>query len=158
MKKIFLVTFLLLFYSIEISAAFSTDQDNVSVGSQIELSWSSQASSCQAGGSWSGTKSGSGSENVTITSEGWTIFSISCAGVFEYVFVWGTAPSSISNSTSASSNTESSSSSESSSSASSSSESSISGELYPSATSFTAQEAKDKLLSCLLYTSDAADE
>ena len=147
MKKIFLVTFLLLFYSIEISAAFSTDQDNVSVGSQIELSWSSQASSCQAGGSWSGTKSGSGSENVTITSEGWTIFSISCAGVFEYVFVWGTAPSSISNSTSASSNTESSSSSESSSSASSSSESSISGELYPSATSFTAQEAKDKLLS-----------
>ena len=103
MQKLLVTAFIGFLFSTQLPAAFSVDNENVSVGTEIELTWSSQASSCEAGGSWSGPKSASGSEKVTINNEGWNVFSISCAGASEYVFVWGTPATSSTNSNSSTS-------------------------------------------------------
>ena len=103
MKKLLVTVFIGFLFSTQLPAAFSVDSENVSVGTEVELTWSSQASSCEASGSWSGSKSASGSEKVTINNEGWNVFSISCAGASEYVFVWGTPATSSTNSNSSTS-------------------------------------------------------
>ena len=62
-------------------ASFVSDVASVEVGSTATLSWSSSDStSCTASGGWSGTKSTSGSEEVTIDTPGDTSFSLRCAG------------------------------------------------------------------------------
>ena len=62
-------------------ASFVSDVVSVEVGSTATLSWSSSDStSCTASGGWSGTKSTSGSEEVTIDTPGDTSFSLRCAG------------------------------------------------------------------------------
>ena len=58
---------------------FSGDLSAVYIGNSFTLTWSStNASSCSASGGWDGSKSTSGSEDVVITSEGTTTFSITC--------------------------------------------------------------------------------
>ena len=136
--RLFLVSFSLL-VSNQLLAEFTSDTESSPKGSSVTLTWSSSTSSCTATGAWSGSKSGSGSEQVSLPEEGWNLFTLNCNGVFEYVWVWGTAELTNSSSNSSSSS--------SSSGDSSSSSSGSSSDLYPSATSFTAQEAKDKLLS-----------
>ena len=79
-----LITFSQLMY-----ADFSADKTNVSVGSNVNLTWSSP-SSCTAGESWSGSKGSAGTELITISKAGWTLFSLNCSGSYEYVYVWGT--------------------------------------------------------------------
>jgi len=62
-------------------ASFVSDVASVEVGSTATLSWSSSDStSCTASGGWSGTKSTSGSEEVTIDTPGDTSFSLRCTG------------------------------------------------------------------------------
>jgi hypothetical protein len=62
-------------------ASFVSDVVSVEVGSTATLSWSSSDStSCTASGGWSGTKSTSGSEEVTIDTPGDTSFSLRCTG------------------------------------------------------------------------------
>ena len=59
----------------------SVSQSSVPLDSEVTINWSSQnTSSCQASGSWSGAKSTSGSELVTITLIGNNNFGISCSG------------------------------------------------------------------------------
>jgi hypothetical protein len=59
------------------------DYDNFysSTGQRINLSWSSSgASSCTASGAWSGAKTASGTETVSVPYSSSRIFTISCAG------------------------------------------------------------------------------
>ena len=51
------------------------------IGGSVDISWSSSdASSCSASGSWSGVKSTSGKETITINSEGANTFNLTCSG------------------------------------------------------------------------------
>ena len=51
------------------------------VNSNVTLTWSSSnATSCSASGDWSGTKSTSGSEDVTISKAGSNTYSLACSG------------------------------------------------------------------------------
>ena len=68
---------------------FSADKENVSVGSAVILSWNSTAQSCSAGGAWSGEKSASGSESVTVSTSGWNLFTLTCGSSYEYIYIWG---------------------------------------------------------------------
>ena len=63
------------------SVTFSADPISVIIGSNSTLTWSSSnASSCSASGAWSGTKSTSGSETITITTVGNIAFTLTCSG------------------------------------------------------------------------------
>ncbi|MFL2705593.1 MAG: hypothetical protein ACJ0GU_04340 [Gammaproteobacteria bacterium] len=79
----------LVFNSSITQAALTSDKDLVSVGSSVSLSWS-ESSSCSAYDDWSGSKSQSGSESVTVSKVGWNIFSLNCNGSYENVYVYGT--------------------------------------------------------------------
>ena len=91
-----LLFFLSLFtvFSGHLSAEFSANVTEAPVGSSVTLTWSSPVgNSCSAFGEWSGTKSGSGSEQVTVPSLEWNMYGLSCNFNFEYVWVWGTEAS-----------------------------------------------------------------
>ena len=63
-----------------ISVNISSSDNAISVGDSISLSWSSSnASSCNASGSWNGTKSISGNETLTIDSSGSKTFTLTCS-------------------------------------------------------------------------------
>ena len=54
---------------------------DVNIGDQIDISWNvSNATSCNATGAWSGTKSNSGNETVTAASPGNNTFGLTCSG------------------------------------------------------------------------------
>ena len=62
-------------------ASFVSDVVSVEVGSTATLTWSStDSTSCTASGGWSGTKSTSGSEEISIDMPGNTSFSLRCTG------------------------------------------------------------------------------
>ena len=64
-----------------ITVSLSTSSTEVAIGSDVTLTWSStNAQSCSASGDWSGNKSISGSEEVSINNEGNNTFNLSCSG------------------------------------------------------------------------------
>ena len=64
-----------------ISVSLSANNPEVEVGQSITLNWtSSNADSCIASGSWSGEKSISGNEQVTIINSGINSFILTCSG------------------------------------------------------------------------------
>ena len=67
----------------------SSDLSQVIVGNVATLTWSSNQTSCSASGAWSGSKVGSGSEQVTISSAGANNFSLSCGSTSRQVTVTG---------------------------------------------------------------------
>jgi len=63
------------------SVSLSSSKSSVVSGDMFTLTWSSSnASSCTASGSWSGSKSLSGSENITLDNYGEYTFSLNCSG------------------------------------------------------------------------------
>ena len=63
------------------TVSISTDTGQLVAGGNVTVSWSStNASSCTASGGWSGSKSTSGSEEISLDSPGSTTFSLSCTG------------------------------------------------------------------------------
>ena len=61
------------------TASISVNPTKVFLGDSTVVSWSStNASSCTASGNWSGDKSTSGSETVTVTYQGDHVFTITC--------------------------------------------------------------------------------
>ena len=64
------------------TASINSSSGEVLIGSSVSLSWeSTNATSCLASGSWSGTKAQRGTETVVVTIPGINNFSISCAGL-----------------------------------------------------------------------------
>jgi hypothetical protein len=62
-------------------SSFTSSSSSVLLGGSVDISWAStNATSCTASGSWTGTKATSGSETVTISSAGNNTFTISCTG------------------------------------------------------------------------------
>ena len=63
------------------SVNLSADPLSVLLGDQTTLTWTTaNASTCTASGAWSGNKSSSGSEDVTIQVEGNNVFTLTCSG------------------------------------------------------------------------------
>ena len=63
------------------TVSLSSSASEVEVGNTVTLTWSStNATSCNASGSWTGTKGISGSEQITIGIAGPNNFSLSCSG------------------------------------------------------------------------------
>ncbi|MEL1231699.1 MAG: glycoside hydrolase, partial [Candidatus Neomarinimicrobiota bacterium] len=59
------------------TASISADPTTVYIGNSTTLTWSStNATSCAASGAWEGTKSTSGSEDITISQAGELTFTI----------------------------------------------------------------------------------
>ncbi|MFL2705659.1 MAG: cadherin domain-containing protein, partial [Gammaproteobacteria bacterium] len=90
----FIVTRFFIVFALVLSqnlyAAFSADIETAPKGSVVTLTWSSNAASCSASDSWSGEKSASGSEQITVPEEGWNLFTLNCGADWEYVWIWGT--------------------------------------------------------------------
>jgi PKD repeat protein len=62
-------------------SSFTSNIFSTEVGTSVEISWSSSnASSCSASGSWTGSKATSGSESVEISTVGDTTFTLTCSG------------------------------------------------------------------------------
>ena len=62
------------------SITLSISDDKIYLGNTVTLSWTtSNASSCTASGSWSGSKALSGSETITPDSEGQKSFTLTCS-------------------------------------------------------------------------------
>ena len=60
---------------------FTSNLLSTEVGTTVDISWtSSNATSCNASGSWEGAKSTSGTETVTINSAGNLTFTLTCSG------------------------------------------------------------------------------
>jgi len=63
-----------------ISVSLSASNTEVEVGTAITLTWSSSnAQSCTASGNWSGTKTTSGNQEVTINNSGSNLYNLSCS-------------------------------------------------------------------------------
>ena len=61
--------------------SFIADISSAEIGSTVTLTWSStDSTSCAASGAWSGTKSASGTETVTIDTVGNLAFNLNCSG------------------------------------------------------------------------------
>ena len=70
------------------TASISVNPTKVFLGDSTVVSWSStNASSCTASGNWSGDKSTSGSETVTVTYQGDHVFTITCGDASSNVTV-----------------------------------------------------------------------
>jgi len=69
-RRLLLPILLLTLFSGNLSAEFSANVTEAPVGSSVTLTWSSSANSCSALGEWSGTKSGSGSEDINYSGPG----------------------------------------------------------------------------------------
>ena len=92
MKKLFSTNFYVLVFAFLITSCgggggggsspatvtISSSLSEVLVGQTATLTWSSDQSSCNASGAWSGAKASSGTESVTVGSAGNNSFSISC--------------------------------------------------------------------------------
>ena len=62
------------------TTSISADPTSVYIGNLTTLTWSStDSTSCTASGDWEGSKSSSGNEDVQITKEGLSIFTITCS-------------------------------------------------------------------------------
>jgi PKD repeat protein len=62
-------------------SSFTSNIFSTEIGTSVEISWSSSnASSCSASGSWTGSKATSGSESVEISTVGDTTFTLTCSG------------------------------------------------------------------------------
>ena len=62
------------------SITLSISDDQIYLGSSVTLTWTtSNASSCSASGSWSGTKALSGSETITPETDGQKSFTLTCS-------------------------------------------------------------------------------
>ena len=62
-------------------SSFVSGESSVKIGTSVDLTWaSSNATSCTASGSWSGTKSFNGTESVPIASVGNNSFILTCNG------------------------------------------------------------------------------
>ena len=62
-------------------SSFITSISSVEIGNDVTLTWnSSNSTSCQASGDWSGQKSTSGSETISIDKVGNSTFSLVCTG------------------------------------------------------------------------------
>ncbi|MDA9561352.1 Ig-like domain-containing protein [Gammaproteobacteria bacterium] len=62
-------------------SSLATSNSSTEVGTSVEISWSSSnASSCSASGSWTGSKPTTGSESVEISTPGDSTFSLTCIG------------------------------------------------------------------------------
>ena len=63
------------------TASLSASSSSVLLNTIVSLTWSStNATSCSASGTWSGTKGTSGAEDITISTPGNNQFTISCTG------------------------------------------------------------------------------
>ena len=63
------------------TASLSSSSSSVLLDSVVTLTWSStNASSCTASGTWTGSKATSGTEDVTIATPGNNQFTITCSG------------------------------------------------------------------------------
>ena len=63
------------------TTSLSASSTSIIVGETVTLTWSStNATSCSASGSWSGSKAVSGNEDLTISNPGSNNFSLSCTG------------------------------------------------------------------------------
>jgi len=62
------------------SISLSIDPSTITLGQSATLTWNTNGASCTATGSWSGTKSATGSEDVTPTATGTFTYTLSCAG------------------------------------------------------------------------------
>ena len=63
------------------TSSLSSSSSSVLIDTAVTLTWSStNATSCSASGTWSGTKATSGSEDVTIATPGNNQFTITCSG------------------------------------------------------------------------------
>ena len=76
----------------QIPVAIYADPTLVAVGGSTTLTWSAPtATSCTASGEWSGTKSPSGSQVVTVSGPGYRDFELTCSGPdglgYNYAFV-----------------------------------------------------------------------
>ena len=61
--------------------SFVSGSSSAPIGGSVDISWSSSnATSCSASGAWSGTKSTSGKETITISSNGANTFNLTCNG------------------------------------------------------------------------------
>ena len=66
---------------LSVTVSISSSDSSVQINSKVTLTWNSTlATSCSAGGSWTGSKATSGSEEVTIASTGSNSFSLTCSG------------------------------------------------------------------------------
>ena len=62
-------------------STFTSTSSSTEIGSTVDISWSStNASSCNASGAWSGSKGTSGTETVTIETVGNNTFTLTCTG------------------------------------------------------------------------------
>src|ERR1700678_4447561 len=80
------------------TVSLSSNSIDVFVGQPITLTWSSTgATSCNAGGAWSGTQPVSGSQSVTPTTAGNSTYTLTCMGAGgsanESVMIGATTPS-----------------------------------------------------------------
>ena len=62
------------------SISLSIDPTTITLGESATLTWNTNGASCTATGSWSGTKSATGNEDVTPTETGTFTYTLSCAG------------------------------------------------------------------------------
>jgi hypothetical protein len=61
--------------------SFTSSATSTLIGGSVDITWAStNATSCSASGSWSGTKATSGSETISITTAGNNTFTITCTG------------------------------------------------------------------------------
>ena len=62
-------------------SSFTSTSMSTEVGSSVDLSWSStNSSSCNASGAWSGSKSSNGTETINISTAGTSTFTLTCIG------------------------------------------------------------------------------
>jgi hypothetical protein len=62
-------------------SSFTSTSMSTEVGSSIDLSWSStNSSSCNASGAWSGSKPSNGSETINISTAGTSTYTLTCIG------------------------------------------------------------------------------
>ena len=62
-------------------STFTSTSSSTEIGSTVDISWSTtNASSCNASGAWSGSKGTSGTETVTIETVGNNTFTLTCTG------------------------------------------------------------------------------
>ena len=60
--------------------SLSVEPTTITLGQSATLTWTTNGTSCTAGGAWSGTKSAGGSEDVTPTETGTLTYTLTCAG------------------------------------------------------------------------------
>ena len=62
------------------SISLTIDPTTITLGQSATLTWNTNGASCTAAGAWSGTKSATGSEEVTPTTTGTFTYTLTCSG------------------------------------------------------------------------------